>query len=333
MPVTKFLRITGLLAIAGLVIIVPARADIERPVTRSYQISPGGWLRIDADLGTIQVNSGASDELEITVLEIMNTSSEKEADRILKDLKLGFIQEGGELRVTARYNRSGLLDWGGRRLKLRFNATVPARFNLDLHTSGGSITVGDLEGEVLAKTSGGSLSFGRIIGPVKAKTSGGSIKLAGGRGDADLITSGGSISIGSVEGAVAARTSGGGISLGSATGRAQLATSGGSISVDAVKGAIEASTSGGGITAAITAQPQQPCRLATSGGSIKVHLAPDLRLDINASTSGGHVHSEFDLLIHGGMSRSSLQGKLNGGGPELYLRTSGGNITLAKPEL
>ncbi len=333
MHIRQLFQITGLLAFAGLVMTIPAQADIKRTVTKSYQVSPGGWLRIDADLGTIQVNSSTNDEVEITLLEVMNTNSEKEADRILKDLHLAFTQQGSEIRVTARYDRSGLFNWCGRRLKLRFTATVPARFNVDLHTSGGSISVGDLEGEVLTKTSGGSLNFGKIIGPVKAKTSGGSIKLAECRGDADLVTSGGSISINSVDGAVAANTSGGGISLGSATGRARLSTSGGSISVDQLQGAIEASTSGGGITVGIAVQPRQPCRLSTSGGSIKVSLASHLRLDINASTSGGRVHSDFDLLVRGGMRNSSLQGKLNGGGPELYLRTSGGNITLAKMEL
>lgn len=332
MNLCRFMQITGLLAVAGLTMAAPVRADIERTINKSYRVSPGGWLRIDSDLGTIQINSGAGDEVEITVLEIMDTSSEKEADRILKDLQLDLVQEGSEVRVNARYDRSSFLGWGNRRLKLRFTATVPARFNVDLRTAGGSITVGALDGEVIAKTAGGSLNFGKITGPLKAKTSGGSIKVEECRGDVDLATSGGSISVGSSDGHVAARTSGGSIKVGSAAGMVQLATSGGSISVDEIRGAIEAATSGGGVSAGITGQPQAPCRLSTSGGSVQVRLSPEVKLDINASTSGGRVHTDFDILVRGNLTGSSLQGKLNGGGPELYLRTSGGNITIAKGE-
>jgi len=86
------------------------------------------------------------------------------------------------------------------------------------------------------------------------------------------------------------------------------------------------------VSAGITGQPQAPCRLSTSGGSVQVRLSPEVKLDINASTSGGRVHTDFDILVRGNLTGSSLQGKLNGGGPELYLRTSGGNITIAKGE-
>jgi hypothetical protein len=53
-------------------------------------------------------------------------------------------------------------------------------------------------------------------------------------------------------------------------------------------------------------------------------------LDVNAKTSGGRVHTDFPVSISGEINKSSMRGRMNGGGPELYLRTSGGSIYLKK---
>ncbi len=320
-------------ACIGLAAAAPSRAEIERTVEKSFAASPGGWLYIDADLGTIQVTGGASDKVAITVLQTMDAPTEKAADTILKDLHLDFATSGNEVRVTARYDRNQFFNWGNRRLKLRFTVTLPRVFNVNLKTSGGSISVADLEGEVISKTSGGSLNFGKIIGPVKGNTSGGSITLESSKGKADVATSGGSITIGQVDGEVEAATSGGSIRIESAKGRVQASTSGGGITVEEVAGEIDASTSGGSITAHLTRQPAAACRLATSGGSVNVSLAPGIKVDLDASTSGGRVRSEVDVLVKGELGHTALRGQINGGGPELYLRTSGGNITITRASI
>jgi len=84
------------------------------------------------------------------------------------------------------------------------------------------------------------------------------------------------------------------------------------------------------VTATISSQPKSRCSLSTSGGSITVTLAPDIAMDVNAHASGGHVSTDFPVTIQGKIERSSLQAKINGGGPELYLRTSGGGIHIKK---
>jgi hypothetical protein len=51
---------------------------------------------------------------------------------------------------------------------------------------------------------------------------------------------------------------------------------------------------------------------------------------VDAKTSGGKVVTEFPVIVQGELKKSVLVGKINGGGPELLLRTSGGNIKLYK---
>jgi hypothetical protein len=62
-------------------------------------------------------------------------------------------------------------------LNVKFIIKVPLSYNVNLITSGGSISVDDLEGTVDIRTSGGNLGLVNIKGPVTGKTSGGSIYI------------------------------------------------------------------------------------------------------------------------------------------------------------
>ncbi len=311
-----------------LVLLALAAASVQvaaaDTLTRSFDVRPGGRLVIDTDLGAIEVRSGSGDRVAIEVTREVRRGRAEDA---LEDFAVEFDQRGDEVRVEGRYRKGArrLFDWGSR-LRVRFAVTVPRRFDLDLDTAGGSISVEDLEGEVRAQTSGGSLSFGDIRGPVWGRTSGGSIALAGSLGKADVETSGGSIRIGEVDGPVRAHTSGGSIRIDRARGSVDAHTSGGGIEVEEVLGAIQAHTSGGSITARISEQPRQACSLETSGGSITVYLAPGVGVDVDARASG-RVTADMPVEARS-QSRTALSGTVHGGGPRLLLRTSGGSIYL-----
>lgn len=308
-----------LVMLSCLTFVLSAGAATARTEQRSFDVQPGGTLELDTDRGRIEVTTDSGSKVHIEV-----RIEGSQADRF----SLDFDQQGDRVKVEGDYQGSSW-GWGGNNLKVDFRITVPRRFNVDLHTSGGSISVADLEGDVTAKTSGGSLHFGNIQGTVMAKTSGGSIELEGSQGDADVETSGGSIRIGRVDGRVLASTSGGSIRIDQARGNVEAETSGGSIHVDEVQGDIRASTSGGSVTAYIAEQPQGDCRLTTSGGRVQVYLADGIAVDLDAQASGGKVRSDFE--VRGGHAgKSTLRGEIQGGGPQLYLRSSGGGVSIER---
>ncbi|MDZ7370764.1 MAG: DUF4097 domain-containing protein [candidate division KSB1 bacterium] len=301
-------------------------------VAKSFQVSSKGTLTVETVLGSIEIIPGDQDALRIEIRRKPSPLSDKEAQRLFDELMIRFEQRGNDVFVFIEHEKQG--DWFHRmrhwRLQLQIIAYVPREYNLDLVTAGGSISVSDLNGEVKARTSGGSLTFGNINGPITGRTSGGSISLESCMGAVDVRTSGGSIRIGRVEGTVEAHTSGGSLKIVKAAGKVNASTSGGSITVEEAAGSITASTSGGSITAKITAQPADDCRLTTSGGTISVYIAPELKFSLDAKTSGGKVTTEFPVLIQGEIDRTHLVADVNGGGPLLYLRTSGGNIHIRK---
>jgi DUF4097 and DUF4098 domain-containing protein YvlB len=316
----------------GLVVAVllPAVASAETPANlkQSYPVSAGGKLVVDADRGSIEVTTAEASQLEIEVLREIKNVSESRAQEILDAHEVTFSQDGNTVTVTAR----GAAGWQGMwnswlgGFKVRYLVKAPRVFDLDLKTSGGSIQVKQLKGQLKARTSGGSLRLGDIEGPVDASTSGGAIQLADCRGNASVRTSGGSIEIGGGAGSIVARTSGGSIRVREFSGEAELRTSGGSLDIDRIKGRLEGSTSGGSIRAAFDGAPTGESKLATSGGGITVTLPENAALELDAATSGGRVSSDLPVTVVGEHRRNALKGAVHGGGPLLRLRTSGGSI-------
>jgi hypothetical protein len=307
----------------------------EDSIKKSFQVRPGGQLIVDTDLGSIEIITSKTNTLKVEVIREIRKPGSRRAEGILEDFNISFRQDGNTVYVNGEYDRSGLsklLSNIGKYVRFHFLVSLPEEFNVDLKTSGGSISVDDLKGKVRSKTSGGSLSFSRIKGPVWGRTSGGSIKLTSCTGIADIKTSGGSIAIGEVSGDVVAHTSGGGIKVGHVKGNVDVHTSGGSISIKEVKGAVKAETSGGSVSAYISTQPESDCSLSTSGGSVTVYLADDIGVDVNAKTSSGRVYTDFPVTIKGEISKKILNAKINNGGPELYLHTSGGSIYIKKAD-
>lgn len=313
---------------------VDADAAVENNIERSFQVAPGGRLTVDTDRGTIEVRTVNRDFVDIEIERKVKRSGKWSVEEVLEDFVITFDHSDNEVAIKAKYDQVN--HWRRNRernrLQIKFLITVPQQYNVDLKTSGGGISVEDLEGEVRGQTSGGGFRFGRIKGPVWGRTSGGDIKLEGTQGDVDVKTSGGGITIGSVEGAVEAKTSGGSIRIDRATGSVNAKSSGGGITVEEVMGDITAKTSGGSIKAYISRQPEGDCSLETSGGSVTAYLVEDIAVDVDARTSGGHVSTDVPVTVdvQGKINKSRLQGTINGGGPLLKLHTSGGSVHLQK---
>ncbi|MBO0725636.1 MAG: hypothetical protein J2P52_08555 [Blastocatellia bacterium] len=309
---------------------VAVQAQTQGDIQKTFSVRPGGRLVMDVALGSIEVKTAGDSRIVADVFRKVERSSEARAEEILRQYEVNFEQQGNDLIIRAKFPHEDFRLWRRSGLQVRYVVSIPTEFNVDLKTSGGSIRVDDLRGEVRVKTSGGGLQFGKIEGPIVGNTSGGGISLAGCNGKVEVKTSGGGIKIGSGAGELLAETSGGGIEIENFAGDAVVKTSGGSIRINRIEGAIDASTSGGPIVAALGAQPKKDCRLHTSGGGITVELDESLSLNVNAEASGGGVTTDLPLTVQGELRNGLLRGTLNGGGQALILQTSGGSIHLRK---
>lgn len=300
--------------LAGLFVasVAVASAAIERVVEKSFTVGGAGLLKIETQGGSIKVQPSSDSVVKITARQSIKASSESEADELLKGLELTFDQSGNNVSAVARYERQKERGWfkSWPPVQVSFTISVPAAFAAELKTSGGEIAVGDLQGKLMARTSGGSLKFGNMGGEVEGSTSGGSITLGSASGPVVLNTSGGSINVGRV------------------TGTAKLSTSGGNIRIESASGMVRASTSGGSIRAGIDSQLSHDSSLTTSGGSVRVTVNKGVKFDLDAVTSGGGVDVAGFTLESVSQSRSKVVGRVNGGGPQLKVRSSGGSVSV-----
>jgi DUF4097 and DUF4098 domain-containing protein YvlB len=230
----------------------------------------------------------------------------------------------------------------------------------NVETGGGSIDVGTVSGDLVLHTGGGSIEVHHANGKVVAETGGGSVEIQSGAQGAEIETGGGSIEVRQCNGRLKVSTGGGSIDLGDVNGPAEIETGGGSIHLSSAKGPVHAQTGGGGIelngvpsahaeTGAggivvklvNTGGERNDSLLETSAGDITVYIAADVAVSVRASVELGNGHritSDFaDIHISseggdrwGGPKTLTAEGKLNGGGPVLKIRTSTGDICLKR---
>jgi len=227
-------------------------------------------------------------------------------------------------------------------------------------TGGGSIDVGTVSGDIGLHTGGGSIEVHHANGKITAATGGGSIEIISATEGASLETGGGGIQVRQCTGQVKAQTGGGSIDLGDIGGPAEIETGGGSIHLSSAKGHVHAQTGGGGIelygvpSARVetgaggivvkfvkTGAPPSDSKLETSAGDITVYIAPDVAMSVRASVdlgNGHHITSDFpDIHIASegnqwGPRTLNAEGKLNGGGPVLKVRTTTGDICFRRAQ-
>ena len=99
----------------------------------------------------------------------------------------------------------------------------------------------------------------------------------------------------------------------------------GRIALRDVHGPSEARTVNGSIRAELEAFGSgDDLKLSATNGSISVSLPEDAAADLEARTTNGAIRSELD--VDGDHGRRSLEGRINGGGGRLELRTVNGSI-------
>ena len=324
----QVLLIAGVLALSIPSTSLAQRYDHDEIIEESFDIAKGGLITLDADLGSIVIEGGGGSEVVVSIIKGVNNVNQRNAQALFDRYEVSFDERGRGLEIRGDYDkpRGRMNNRNG--LKVHYELLVPEDVELDIKTAGGSIHVENIAGDVNLHTSGGSLQLRDLAGEVIAKTSGGSIQGRNLGKYVDLHTSGGSINIEGAQGALDAKTSGGSINIAAVDGPVEAQTSGGTIRLREIAGAVNARTSGGSIEAEIIGQPEDDMRLQTSGGSVTVHLDDNVRADIDAKASGGTVSTDFPVTVRGTLKKTQLQGEINGGGPMLTLRTSGGSVRI-----
>ena len=255
---------------------------------------------------------------------------------------------GGGVTVTGIAGRVEAESGGGKIHLDDVGGSVTAQ------TGGDSIEIGTVNGDLHLETGGGSINISNAKGRVNATTGGGNIMLVSSAQESTLEAGGGNIIVKKCGGRLKVSTGGGNIELGDISGPVEIETGGGSIRLGWAKGVVRAQTGAGrielnGVSSAraesgaggilakfIASGERADSMLETSAGDIVVYIAPDVAMTIRASidlANGHKIWSDFnDIRVTSeggdwpGPKSFTAEGKLNGGGPTLKVRTTTGDI-------
>jgi len=289
---------------------------------RTLKLDPGGTFTLESDIGDVVLTGDSTSGARVLI------TSDLDLER---DYELTFDETARGAIVTIKRRGAMRRLFGGwfENNHTRITIQVPGKTDARLSTSGGSVRVSRLTGVVDMHSSGGSLDADAVNGNINGATSGGSIRMRGVQGNVVANTSGGSISVTDVRGNLRADTSGGGITIDDVSGELRASTSGGSVDVRGAGGRVEASSSGGGVTVRFAPGNSSGGVVSSSGGSVRAEIDPVAKVSIDAHASGGSVNSDVPVTIQGKIERDSLRGDMNGGGPLLRLRSSGGGVRIS----
>jgi hypothetical protein len=222
--------------------------------TRTYQLSPGGEVRIGNTNGRIEVEGVDASTVEVRAERIARAATDEGARELLP--RIGIKEDVKPDRVSIETERmSGLMV--GARFEVRYHVRAPRNAVIDVSNTNGAVSVIGLAGHVSATTTNGSVTTKDLSGAVDAHTTNGSVNV-------DVAT---------------------------------------------VK--------------------SERIALRTTNGSVTLNLPDDARADVTASwTNGGIRISDAVKIDVSERSRRRFEGRMNGGGAPIELRTTNGGIRI-----
>lgn len=322
-----FLRTSFLVSIFALTV----SAASEDNINKQIDATPGGKLIVDVEFGAIDVVRGVDNQVALDAHRKIDFSDAAKEKEYFSSTPVIVTRDGDVVTVQARSSKpNGWWNVGHSETHGQYTVHVPKKFETDLRTDSGDVSVTEISGITTVKTNGGKLAFKHLEGSLNANTSGGSIDVQDCRGPSKIETSGGDITVVNGTGRLDAETSGGRIDVRSFSGDTQVKTSGGNLELQKISGKMVGKTSGGSIHAAIPVDVMEDVQLQTSAGNIDVSLPANATVDIDAITAGGKIFSGLPLEMND-VHSEHLSGKLNGGGTSVKLKTSAGNIRIEPP--
>ena len=270
----------------------------------SYPLKAGGRLSVETFNGSVEVTTWDQPTVDVSGTKTGPTQDAVDSLKVAVDNTADSVSIRVDRPSVHRNN-----------LGARFVIKAPRNANIErIVTSNGPIRLDDATGPTRLKSSNGSIRIQSFHGALDAQTSNGPIDLVDVDGDVTAHSSNGHIHAQHLGGSLDATTSNNGIS-------AEIEEPGRSVRLGSSNGSIELT---------LPAHFSNSVRASTSNNSITLHLPPDPNAHIIASTSNSSISSDFDVQVHGEISRHHMDAMLGSGGPTIDLSTSNGGIRLMR---
>ena len=248
--------------------------------------------------------------------------------------KVTVFTGGGDISAKNITGQSSLSSYGGDIYADNLSADA------NISTKGGDIKLGNVAGNADLNTLGGSIDVGNVLKDLNARTNGGEITTGDIGGKLTATTMGGEIDIRNVSQKASVKTNGGNIKLSGSSGPVKAVTLGGNIDLYKISGPVEAKTYAGDVHVELESVGNSPSDISTLSGRISLFITSSGKATVKAKAGAGSFGPDEKAIVSDFSPESYETGKysgftnatyiLNGGGPQITLKTLNGEIKINK---
>lgn len=305
----------------------PAGTRTDHHEARSFAAAPGKLVRLDLRSLDADIEVVTGESIEVDVRLEAHSSSRAAARRWIERNTPLFDDSPSRLEVSVP-KRGGVSVIGFIATEGMVKVKLPAQCTLEVHASSGDVLV-----------EGGSV----LSTPVRVETASGDVTVRGGvkellvdAASGDLLVTGGALSV------LEAKTASGNVQLDSGAERAVIETASGDVTLRKLGGDLSASTSSGDVEARWTRlSAAANVRVETTSGDVTLKLPATVPLSGELRTGSGQIQSDFPgaedrhghRLTLAGAAAASGQAEAGSAGASLSVRTTSGDISVAKARI
>jgi DUF4097 and DUF4098 domain-containing protein YvlB len=267
-------------------------------IEKEFKVAMGKKLELDLKTGgTIDITGWDKELVDINI---------RLGGRDAKDSKVDFEETSAGVRVYSHQTGHSR----NHSTNLRFEIKVPKKFDIEIESNGGGISIANVEGTMKGRTMGGRLDLTKLKGYVNLKTMGGEISVTNSDLDGEVKTNGGRVLIQDVTGDLRGSSLGGQMIRKNVTNRhgdsrkdeVHISTMGGDIDVDDAPSGADVQTMGGNIR---IRSASKFVKAKTMGGTIEIGQANG---SVNVTTMGGNVQIDS---VDGTVEATTMAGNIN----------------------
>lgn len=283
----------------------------------TVKFEQGGSLTLHVGPGSVNLRSCDENEIRINALIKSPKGVDAEYARgIVEAARVGVKRGLRSLTIQSIYDdvpyRKDGEDSGARIIPhIHYRIQAPRNLNLHLNTSRSRIDVSGFEGETTVKAQRGDQNIRNLRGRIRVQVS---------RGNLTANELNGSINIRGNRSSISAKALAGVTDLNLSRGKADLSE---------MRGTLTATSNRADLTVK-GIQIDGDSRVDCYRGTVRIVIPDSLGLSIRTDLGRrGHLESDFEINVSKVDGRNFV-GRLNGGGPELFLKIDRGDIILKR---
>jgi hypothetical protein len=142
--------------------------------THTYQLSPGGQVRIGNTNGRVDVIGVEGSTVEVRAQKVAHAATDEGARELLPRIKIYEDAKSDRIVVETEHMGGFMIGVG---YEVRYDVKVPKNAVLELTTTNGVVSVNNLAGKVNAHTTNGGVRATNLSGAVEARSTNGSVNV------------------------------------------------------------------------------------------------------------------------------------------------------------